>query len=901
VALMLLSAGTTLGPYEVVAPLGSGAMGEVYRARDTRLDRTVAIKILPADVAADPRRRERFRREARAISSLTHPHICTLYDIGEQDGVDFLVMECLAGETLAHRLMRGALPLEEVLQVATQLADALDAAHRTGLTHRDLKPANVMLTTTGAKVLDFGLAKWRGSDPDSGIFGAQVTAHSTLTQIGSVVGTIQYMAPEQVEGRPVDARADLFALGAIVYEMTTGRKAFEGTNASTVMAAILTSMPPPMSAVQPLTPPALNRVVRKCLSKDPNRRWQTAADLRDELAWIEEELRAHSTLETGVPQTAAPTTSAAPDARRAWVAFAAVLGLVAVALAIPAVRHLRETPASSLPETRTEIVTPATTDPFSFALSPDGRQIAFVASSDGASRLWLRSLAATTAQPLAGTEGAAFPFWSPDSRSIGFFADAKLKRLDLGGGAPQTLAAAPAGDGGTWNADNVILFAPAAISALVRVPASGGEAVAVTQLDRQRRHAFPFFLPDGRHFLFLAPGHTDASGIYLGSLDSPDAHRLTYGENAGAYLSTGWLLWVRAGTRSLVAQRLDLERMALTGVPVTLADPVAVHDLDATSLSVSAAGLVAYRTGGANRRQLAWFDRAGRALGPLGAPDDNDLNAPRVSPDGHRAAVHRTVQGNADIWLLDGTRTSRFTSDAARDRFPVWSPDGSRIAFDSNRRGPRDLYQKSSGGAGAEELLLESPQDKAVLDWSADGRFVLYTSIDPQTGYDLWVLPTDDERKPWAFLKTSFNERWGAFSPDGRWVAYMSDESGQMEIYVRPFGEDASGAARGASAQWQVSTSGGVYPRWRPDGQELYYLGPRSEMMAAPITVTGATLTPGAPVVLFPTRIWGGGVDNLQGRQYDVSRDGRFLINTVLDDAPGPITLLQNWKPDVKK
>jgi Tol biopolymer transport system component len=378
----------------------------------------------------------------------------------------------------------------------------------------------------------------------------------------------------------------------------------------------------------------------------------------------------------------------------------------------------------------------------------------------------------------------------------------------------------------------------------------------------------------------------------------------------------GWLLWVRAGT--LVAQRLDLGRKALTGDPVNLADPVAFDSgAPAGAVSVSALGLVAYRTGGASRRQLAWFDRSGKALGTMGAPDENGLNNPSVSPDGRRVAVWRIVQGNSDIWLLDETRTSRFTVDAALDRYPIWSPDGSRIAFQSNRKSAFNIYQKPSGGAGAEELLVESPQDKYATDWSTDGGFILYHSNDPQTGRDLWVLPmsganaslagrsqqkNDGDGKPWVFLKTSFEERVGQFSPDGRWVAYTSNESGRYEIYIRPFAAPAtSGAAvNSAAGEWQVSTAGGIYSRWRLDGKELYYIGPNGEMMAAPITATGTTLEPGAPVALFPTRIWGGGVDNAQGRQYDVTRDGRFLINTVLEDASSPITLLQNWKPPVK-
>ena len=581
---------------------------------------------------------------------------------------------------------------------------------------------------------------------------------------------------------------------------------------------------------------------------------------------------------------------------------AAVFLIAMAALAVPAVMHFREAPPAAPPEMRTEIVTPATTDPASFALSPDGRQLVFVASGDGPSRLWLRPLAATAAQPLAGTEGGSYPFWSPDSRSVGFFADAKLKRLDIGGGSPQALANAPGSRGGTWNADGVILFARTFNGPLFRIPASGGEAVAVTKLDRQQSHRFPQFLPDGRQFLFYAQGTPETRGIYLGSLDSDETKRLTAADTAGVYAPSGWLLWVRAGT--LVAQRLDLERRELAGDPVTVADPVGSNtNTNVGAFSVSAAGLVAYRPGGADRLQLRWFDRAGKALGTLGAPDEESprLSSPRVSPDGRRVAVSRAVQGNADIWLLDGARTSRFTFDAAPDRNLIWSPDGSRIVFESDRKGTRNLYVKSSSGAGGEELLLESPQGKIMTDWSADGRFILYfTPLN--TDRDVWVLPMEGDRKPWVFLKTNFNERWAHFSPDGRWVAYMSDESGRDEIYLRPFGEPAAAGATAnrAGGQWQVSTAGGIFPRWRPDGKELYYIGPDGQVMAAPVTATGTTLEPGTPVALFETRIYGGGADNNQGRNYDVARDGRFLINTVLEGAASPITLLQNWKPPAK-
>jgi serine/threonine protein kinase/Tol biopolymer transport system component len=886
-------------------------MGEVYRATDSNLGRQVAIKILPDAFASDPDRVARFEREARTLASLNHPNIAAIYGLERSGGSIALVMELVEGEDLSQRIARGAIPLDEALVLAKQIAAALAAAHEAAVVHRDLKPANIKVKPDGTlKVLDFGLAKLTeargvgqagGAGKESPSQSPTITNPAAMTQAGMILGTAAYMSPEQARGKTVDKRADIWAFGAVLFEMLTGRRPFDGEDITEVLGAVV-RLDPPWEALPGDVPPLVRTLLQSCLVKDPFHR---AADISIALFVLDK------AASLSVVPIAVQGSSTAPSGRRAWMVALGVAAVLIGVMAIPTVRHLRETPPQSSPETRTEIVTPATTDATSFALSPDGRQIVFVASGDGASRLWLRSLTGTTAQPLAGTEGARYPFWSPDSGSVGFFAEGRLKRLDIasggsGSGAPQAVAAANSARGGTWNADGTILFAPAVGSPLLRVPASGGETAAVTTIERQAAHRFPFFLPDGHSFLFYAQGTGDTGGIHLGSLDSRATTRLTAADGAGVYLFSpfrgspsgppGWLLWVRANT--LVAQRLDLERQVLTGDQVTLASPVAVDGNGGGGVSVSAVGLVTYRTGAVSRRQLAWFDRSGKALGALGTPDENNLNNPSISPDARRVAVHRTLQGNADIWLMDGTRETRFTFDASLDRFPIWSHDGRRIVFDSSRRGIRDLYQKASNGIGSEELLVESPQTKAPTSRSTDGRFLMYQSADPQTATDLWVLPMEGEdRKPWVFLKTPFAERVGQFSPDGRWVAYSSNESGRSEIYLRPFVEpSASGDPTGATGgQWQVSTAGGVYPRWRHDGRELYYIGPNGEMMAAPIATTGTLLEPGAPVALFPTRINGGGADNAQGHQYDVARDGRFLINTLLDEAPAPITLIQNW------
>ncbi len=590
-------------------------------------------------------------------------------------------------------------------------------------------------------------------------------------------------------------------------------------------------------------------------------------------------------------QAAAAATGRQSSGRLGWI-VAAVLGIAAAVLAVPTIRYLREVPP---PETRVDIVTPATDQPESFALSPDGRQIVFVASGeDGVSRLWLRSLNTTTAQPLAGTEGARYPFWSPDSRSVAFFASGELQRLDLGGGAPRALAAAPSGKGGAWSADGVIMFAPGPLGPLSRIPATGGSAVAATKLAaKQVAQGFPVFLPDGRHFLFLSVGAPETHGTYLAALGTTDVQRLTSAVSRSAYLPSGWLLWGQPGG-NLTVQRLDIARQTLMGDPMTIADGVVDY-----AFSVSATGLVAYRTGaGSVRRQLTWFDRTGKPRGALGDPDES-LMYPSLSPDGQRAVVSRAVQGHENIWLLDGTRTSRLTFDPTADLVPVWSPDGRSIAFASSRSGTYDLYRQAVDGSGTAALLVASPQIKVPSDWSRDGRFLLYYSIDPQTQADLWVLPMTGDQKPWIFLKTPFDEAYGQFSPDGRFVAYVSDESGRYEIYIRPF--TPPGEARNpAGGQWQISTNGGIQPRWSADGRELYYLDPAGRLMAVSITVTGATVAPGTPVPLFPTKILGGGGDNAADfPEYAVARDGRFLINTVLDEnrSTAPIRLILNWQP----
>jgi Tol biopolymer transport system component len=881
-----LSPGSRIGPYEILSALGAGGMGEVYKARDTRLDRIVALKILPDVLAADPQFRDRFDREARSISRLDHPHICAIYDTGNQEGTAYFVMQYLEGETLADRLAKGGLPIDQALQIAVQIADALVAAHKAGIVHRDLKPGNIMLSKTGAKLLDFGLAK-----SGAAVVGSpsrSIPTAAPITQPGSILGTFQYMAPEQIEGQDADARTDIFAFGVVVYEMVTGRKAFAGETSASLIGAILKDQPPPLSTVQPVTPAALDRTVRQCLAKEPDARWQSARDLLEVLKWIAAE---------GEGSVSAGTTRVRRRARDVGIAVATAL-IVGI-LAMMAMRSLRP----AVPEpivTRFGVVTAPAADPFSFALSADGRQLAFVATADGTSQLWVRPFDSETARPLAGTDGASYPFWKPDGTAIGFFANGKLKRVDVAGGAPQALSDVPGARGGTWNQDGVIVFAHQQ-SGLMRIAATGGTPEVLTHLAAgQGSHRWPQFLADGRRFLFLCTlGKPTTHGVYLGSLDGREPTRLLPGETAALYAPPGYLLRVIDGV--LVAHRFNPDRGEVSSESVSLAQPVGTDDGTYHSAFSISPTTLAHRAGGPVRRQLVWVDRAGHVTGTVGQPDDDLLAAPELAPGGRRIAVDRAVQRNFDIYIneIAEGRQTKFTFDPANEAGAVWSPDASRIVFNSSRNGNQDLFEKVASGASDEQPLLVTPQDKAPCDWSPDGRFLLYASHDPTTGSDLWALSTGD-RKSFPVVRTNADEREGQFSPpDGRWVAYVSNATGIDEVYIQAF--------PGPGSKWQVSTNGGVDPRWGRDGRELFYVAPDGKLMAVAIHVDadGRALNPGPPIALFQTRLATGAnisMGFLTRPQYAVASDGRFLMNVTVDDnAPSPISIVLNWATALKK
>ncbi|HEY3176751.1 MAG TPA: protein kinase [Candidatus Polarisedimenticolia bacterium] len=887
---MPLTPGVRLGPYEILAPLGAGGMGEVYRARDTRLDRTVAIKILPHHLSEKPAAKERFEREARAISSLSHPNICHLYDVGSQDGVGYLVMEYLEGETLAERLIRGPLPLEQVLRYGIEICEGLEKAHRTGVVHRDLKPGNIMLTKAGARLMDFGLAKPAvlplGSDSSS-----LKTKSQPLTAEGTLVGTFQYMSPEQVEGKEVGGQSDLFSLGAVLYEMVTGRRAFEGKSQLSVASAILEKEPEPIPTVKPMTPPALDHAIRTCLAKDPEKRWQTGRDLAHALEWIA----------AGGSQAVASAARARGGRTRERLLAAGLIVTAAVALALG---YLQVTRAPTEERVTRSYIKPMTgssfilSDAAGFALSPDGRRLAFIASTpDGKSAVWVRPIDSLRAEPLAGTNGATYPFWSPDGRFVGFFAGAKLKKIDLSGGPPFTLCDASDGRGGTWNREGEILFTPSVNAALYRVSAGGGQATPVTALDSSRNelsHRWPQFLPDGRHFLYLAGSVftsmvNPTNSIRLGSLDSKGSDLLFY-SHAGALYASGQILFLRQDT--LMARPFDPERRKLTGDAVPIADPVPEVAIFSRGLfSASENGLLAYIEGTSSAdRELVWYDRRGKQVGAV--PGADAYACPRISPDGKKLLFYLDASGY-DIWSYDmarGVKTPQtFGSSSTQSNvYAVWSPDGRRIAYGSYRDGKHALYQKASDGSSGEELLLEGEaRYKFPTDWSPDGKVLAYQEGKPG-GWAIWMIPMDGERKPYLFHESQFSEREAAFSPDGKWLAFCSNESGEYKVYVAP--------NSGSGGRWQVSPGGGSSPRWRRDGQEILYLSSDNKIMAAEVSAHASSFEVGSIRTLFETRPYG------PFGRFDVTADGQqFIVPFEAGRPTTAITLVVNWPADLKR
>jgi eukaryotic-like serine/threonine-protein kinase len=888
---MPLSSGTMLGPYEIQAPAGAGGMGEVYKARDTRLDRTVAIKVLPSELGDDPELRQRLEREARSISKLSHPHICTLYDIGYQDGTYFLVMEYLEGETLDHRLQKGPLPLKQALECGFQIADALEKAHRTGILHRDLKPGNVMLTASGAKLLDFGLAKTTASLATGATLTA-ATKESPLTERGTVVGTFQYMSPEQVEGKEADARSDIFSFGAVLYEMLTGKKAFEGKNQLSVASAILEKEPGPISAVKPMTPPALDHAVRKSLSKLPDERWQSASDLASELKWI---------AEAGSQGSVTPVVAERRKNRERILMAVAVSGVIGLILLgvlywnhVPADVHAIRT--YIMPSEGASFVLTGAAG--GFAISPDGLLLAYVASTqDGKSLLWVRPIDSLQGKPLAGTEGAGLPFWSPDSRFIAFFAGGKLKKIEASGGAALILCETPFPRGGTWNPDGVILFAYAPNAPLYRISASGGAATPATELNPSKNelaHRWPYFLPDGHHFLYLAgPPYSTrenpATAIRVGSLDSKASKLLVY-THANAIYASGHILFLRQNT--LMAQPFDTKKLELTGDAIPVDDPV-MEDTSIVKGTFSASNdgrLIYVSSPSTGSRQLVWVDRAGGKVGEV--PGTEAYAGPQISPDGKTIAYTLSSTGY-DIWSYDVAREvkTRLTFGSAStpaNAWAVWSPDRRAIAYTCFRNGRYALCRKPSDGSGTDEVVLEGTEQlRWPGDWSPDGKSLIYTEM-RQGVTALSVLPLSGERKPYLFRESSFNERDARFSPNGKWVSYCSDESGEDKVYVVPF--------PGPGAKWQVSPGGGCQPRWRRDGKELFYLSSDNKVMAAEVNANGSNFKGGIAHALFVAG------SSYTFESYDVTADGqRFVIVKDKGEPGTAITLFANWDAELKK
>ena len=892
--------------YRLLAPLGVGGMGEVYLAEDTKLGRKVALKLLPAEFTRDAGRVRRFEQEARAASALNHPNILTIFEIGEANGARYIATEFIDGQTLRDRLNVDRLAPAAALDIATQIAAALAAAHEAGIVHRDIKPENVMLRRDGiVKVLDFGLAKLTEHSP-AAVDSEAPTIAKAHTDPGTVLGTVGYMAPEQVRGQGADHRSDIFSFGVILYEMLAGERAFNGESAIEVMNAILKAEPPEIGETNTKVSPQLEKIVRRCLEKKPEHRFHSAHDL----GFAIEALPAPSgsRIETQTPAPAVAKNVGASSLRNperlAWLAVALLLGMSGFVWT-----YFTRPPAADTRVFKTSILPPEKSSFEHIAVSPDGRHLAFTAATGGKVQLWVRQFDSSEARELAGTQGATFPFWSPDSRFIGFFADGQLKKIEVTGGPVQKLCEAGVPYGGAWSNAGVILFRRL-LAGLVRISATGGEVTQATIVDRSRQeieHHYPTFLPDGRHFLYyIQSGQKETRGVYLGSLDGPLKRRLLDDVTPIRYMAAvpgdtaggdGWLVFERDD--ALLARPFDARRLEFTGEAFSLSDKIGDDAIYPTyyTFSVSDNGTLVFDPSlKRQRRQFRWVNRLGQPINPLVAPAG--FGQPWLSPDEKRFIADRPdpQTDTNDLWLCDvsGGNPHRFTFDPENDLYPVWSPEGSRIVWASTRDGGSyNLYQKAASRAGEETLLWKSDYNKIPTDWSRDGRFIIYYQTDPKTKRDIWVLPAPGSGEPpFPVVQTEANETAGTLSPDGRWLAYASDETGRFEVYVRSFPD--GGGKR------QVSTGGGSAPRWRRDGRELFYYAGDGKLMVAPV-ISGESFDTGAASPLFEFRA--GTILFTFLPPYAVTADGqRFLINTVVETEPNaPLTVVTNWTAGVKK
>jgi Tol biopolymer transport system component len=896
---MILAAGSYLGPYEILSAIGAGGMGEVYRARDTKLNRDVALKILPDAFAKDPDRLARFTREAQLLAALNHPNIAHIHGLEEGGSVRALVMEFVEGEDLAQRIMRGAIPVDEALPIARQIGEALEAAHEQGIIHRDLKPANIKIRPDGTvKVLDFGLAKaldpaatGSGPLPDALTMSPTITSPALMTNVGVILGTAAYMSPEQARGLPVDRRSDVWAFGCVFFEMLTGTRVFAGDDVTDTIAAVVRAQPD-WDSLPTGTPPAIRRLLRRSLEKDRKQRLPDIGVARLEI----DEALSGAHLDAPAMLRRPPTSE-----RFAWIAVATLAVLAVTAVGVAATLASRSAPA--FPEMRVDIQTPPTTAPGDFALSPDGLKLAFVATQNGQPVLWLRSLEDGTTRAFARTEGAESPFWSPDSRSIAFVdgSGSGMKRIDVADGVIRPLAALNrVGRGGTWNREGVILAGFGTVQPLWRVSAlSRTGPVAVTRLtDQELGHGYPQFLPDGRHFLYYVRLASDVGGINLGALDGAEPKRLATADG-GAIVAAGHLFFPRQG--AIFAQPLDMTRFELTGEPVRVTQPAVEGPSKRFSLnmSASATGVIAFRASSdAPVAELIWFDRTGKDVGRI--PVEGDFNNLDLSQDEHHVALRRTVDGNNEIWAFDVTRRiwSRLATDPAATQ-PLWSSDGRRIVFVMSRQGNAQVLLMAASAGAPEEPVLGVQGPITLESWSPDGRYLLYSKQSPNAtkgGRDIWAVSLEGEHKAVPVVQTPFDKGNAQFSPDGKWIAYESNESARYEIYVQPW--------PGPGERVQISTSGGAQARWRRDGKELFYLALDGRLMAVPLRTapSGQSLEPGPATELFRTQVPGGAVQMAGGsrQQYAVSADGlRFLVRTAAGQSAttAPITVILNWKP----